>query len=125
MQRIKSEDCSTRVKLEQTASSNSITLDSKQQNILDLCLTGKNVFFTGLTGTGKTFLLRHIAKTMRARFGPKRVVVVCPTGIAAIIAGGITLHSRTNFFCLCLRASNSNPIPAAHNGPMQANCFYI
>jgi hypothetical protein len=82
-----------RVKLKPGTNPNS--LDAKQQHILDLCLTGRNVFFTGLAVTGKTFLLRHIAKTMRVKFGPKRVAVVSPTGIAAIIAGGITLHSLT------------------------------
>jgi ATP-dependent DNA helicase PIF1 len=69
------------------------TLDPHQQHVLDLCLTGRNVFLSGLAGTGKTFLLRHIADTMRAVFGSKRVAVCSPTGISAIILGGQTLHS--------------------------------
>jgi ATP-dependent DNA helicase PIF1 len=69
------------------------TLDDYQKRVLDLCLTGRNVFLSGLAGTGKTFLLRHIADTLRAVFGSKRVAVCSPTGISAIILGGQTLHS--------------------------------
>ena len=68
-------------------------LDPTQQHILDLCLTGRNVFLSGLAGTGKTFLLRHIADTLRAKFGDKRVAVCSPTGISAILLGGQTIHS--------------------------------
>jgi ATP-dependent DNA helicase PIF1 len=79
-----------RVKVEMTQGD---SLDPMQQKILDLCLQGKNVFFSGLAGTGKTFLLRHIADKLRMKFGAKRVAVVSPTGISAIIAGGQTIHS--------------------------------
>jgi ATP-dependent DNA helicase PIF1 len=70
-----------------------MVLDVQQQHILDLCLTGQNVFLSGLAGTGKTFLLRHIADTLRAKHGAKRVAVCSPTGISAIIVGGQTIHS--------------------------------
>ena len=51
--------------------------------------TNKSVFLTGKAGTGKTtFLKSVIAKTH------KRTVVVAPTGIAAINAGGTTIHSQ-------------------------------
>ena len=78
-----------RVKLE----SHAVVLDPKQQHILDLCLTGKNVYLSGLAGTGKTYLLRHIADRLRIKFGAKRVAVVSPTGISSIIVGGQTIHS--------------------------------
>ena len=68
-------------------------LDPKQQQILDLCLTGKNVFFSGIGGTGKTFLLQQIAEGMRCKHGASRVAVVAPTGVAAVICQGQTLHS--------------------------------
>ena len=70
-----------------------MALDPTQERILDLCLTGRNVFLSGLAGTGKTFLLRHIAATLRAKFGDKRVAVCSPTGISAILLGGQTIHS--------------------------------
>lgn len=50
--------------------------------------TGKNVFLTGKAGTGKTTFLRHIIKHTY-----KNAVIVAPTGIAAINAGGVTIHS--------------------------------
>ncbi len=50
--------------------------------------TGVNLFLTGKAGTGKTTFL----KTLRRRTG-KRLVVLAPTGIAAINAGGMTIHS--------------------------------
>ena len=50
--------------------------------------TGANVFLTGKAGTGKTTFLREL----RDR-SPKRMVVLAPTGIAAINAGGSTIHS--------------------------------
>ncbi len=70
-----------------------LALETTQQRILDLCLTGRNVFLSGLAGTGKTFLLRHIADTMRAKYGDSRVAVCSPTGISAILLGGQTIHS--------------------------------
>lgn len=50
--------------------------------------TGRSVFLTGKAGTGKTTFLRDVVEN-----SSKRVVVVAPTGIAAINAGGVTIHS--------------------------------
>jgi hypothetical protein len=50
--------------------------------------TNQSVFLTGQAGTGKTTLLREIIKTTH-----KNTVVVAPTGIAALNAGGVTIHS--------------------------------
>ena len=50
--------------------------------------TGMSLFLTGKAGTGKTTFLRHIAEHC-----PKRLVVVAPTGVAAVNAGGVTIHS--------------------------------
>lgn len=50
--------------------------------------TGTSVFLTGKAGTGKTTFLRHICQTTN-----KRCVVVAPTGVAAINANGVTIHS--------------------------------
>lgn len=50
--------------------------------------TGTNVFLTGKAGTGKTTFLRNL-KIM----SPKRMIVIAPTGVAAINAGGVTIHS--------------------------------
>lgn len=50
--------------------------------------TGTHLFLTGKAGTGKTTFLRKLK-----RESPKRMVVIAPTGIAAINAGGVTIHS--------------------------------
>ncbi len=50
--------------------------------------TGRNVFLTGKAGTGKTTFLKKLRKTC-----PKRMIVTSPTGVAAVNAGGVTLHS--------------------------------
>jgi DNA-binding CsgD family transcriptional regulator len=53
-----------------------------------VCLTDRSVFLTGKAGTGKTTFLH----TLKAQ-APKRMIVTAPTGVAAINAGGVTLHS--------------------------------
>lgn len=50
--------------------------------------TGKHVFLTGKAGTGKTTFLKQIVENTH-----KNCIVAAPTGIAAINAGGVTLHS--------------------------------
>ena len=47
-----------------------------------------SLFLTGKAGTGKSTFLRYIAKNTK-----KKTVILAPTGIAAINAGGVTLHS--------------------------------
>lgn len=67
-------------------------LDPAQQRILDLCRQRHNVFFSGMGGTGKSFLLRRIVKTLQCELH-LNLAVTAPTGVAAIICGGQTLHS--------------------------------
>jgi hypothetical protein len=50
--------------------------------------TDSHIFLTGKAGTGKTTFLQAIQEKT-----PKRMVVTAPTGVAAINAGGVTLHS--------------------------------
>jgi len=50
--------------------------------------TNRNVFLTGKAGTGKTTFLHQLKTTLH-----KRMAVVAPTGVAAINAGGVTIHS--------------------------------
>ena len=50
--------------------------------------TGCNIFLTGKAGTGKTTFLRNLHKNTA-----KRMIVTAPTGVAALNAGGVTLHS--------------------------------
>jgi len=50
--------------------------------------TSENIFLTGKAGTGKTTFLKYLKDNCT-----KNVVVAAPTGVAAINAGGVTLHS--------------------------------
>lgn len=50
--------------------------------------TNVSIFLTGKAGTGKTTFLHHIVDNCH-----KRNVVVAPTGVAAVNAGGVTIHS--------------------------------
>ena len=51
-------------------------------------LTNKHIFLTGKAGTGKTTFLRRVRREV-----PKRMAVAAPTGVAAINAEGVTIHS--------------------------------
>lgn len=50
--------------------------------------TGIHLFLTGKAGTGKTTFLKKLKEV-----SPKRMIIVAPTGVAAINAGGVTIHS--------------------------------
>lgn len=50
--------------------------------------TSRNIFLTGRAGTGKTTFLRYLKENC-----PKQMAIVAPTGVAAINAGGVTIHS--------------------------------
>ena len=50
--------------------------------------TGRSIYLTGKAGTGKTTFLRRLRSITR-----KQTAVVAPTGVAAINAGGVTMHS--------------------------------
>lgn len=62
--------------------------DEFQHALQIIQFTRRSLFLTGKAGTGKSTFLRHIAATTK-----KKNVILAPTGIAAINAGGSTLHS--------------------------------
>lgn len=65
------------------------TDNAEFQNALKLIqYTRQSVFLTGKAGTGKSTFLKHVCQITKKKF-----VVLAPTGIAAINAGGSTLHS--------------------------------
>lgn len=59
-----------------------------QQALQIIQYTRRSLFLTGKAGTGKSTFLRHICANTK-----KKHVILAPTGIAAINAGGSTLHS--------------------------------
>ena len=68
----------------------SLDLDNKEwQDALQIInYTRRSLFLTGKAGTGKSTFLRYVADHTK-----KKHVILAPTGIAAINAGGSTLHS--------------------------------
>jgi ATP-dependent DNA helicase PIF1 len=74
------------------AHSEGLVLTDEFRHALGLLAGGRHVFLTGKAGTGKSTLIRHfMAKTDRA------VVVVAPTGIAALNVDGYTIHRLFGF----------------------------
>jgi len=67
------------------------SLTTEQDRVLELVARGKNVFFTGSAGTGKSFLLQHLLKH-GCGHATGRVFATATTGIAAYNIGGMTLH---------------------------------
>ena len=76
----------------------------EQQAVIDLILTGRNVFYTGAAGTGKSTVLR--AAVQRLRHLGRQVEVVAPTGRAALAVNGITTWSYAGW------------TPSAHARPL-------
>ena len=81
--------------------------------------TRQSVFLTGKAGTGKSTFLRYVCEHTK-----KKYVVLAPTGIAAINAGGSTMHSffklpfypllpdDPNLYSFRLRETLKNTFPA-------------
>jgi len=63
--------------------------------------TRKHCFVTGKAGTGKTTLLKRLVERTQ-----KNVVVVAPTGVAAVNAGGVTIHSMFGLPLTCFVPSD-------------------
>ncbi len=65
-----------------------MSLPQDKQIAYDNIIAGKNVFVTGVAGTGKSYLLDHIRKNSE-----KKISVTATTGIAAVNVKGQTIHS--------------------------------
>jgi type II secretory pathway predicted ATPase ExeA len=89
-----------------------VELDLAEQFVLH---TRKHCFVTGRAGTGKTTLLKGLVERT-----DKNVVVVAPTGVAAVNAGGTTIHSMFGLPLTCFvprragRACPQQTRPGAH-----------
>ena len=77
-----------------------VSLNGEQEAALKLMMSGVNVFLTGEAGTGKSTLVREFIRKC-----DRECIVLAPTGIAALNAGGTTIHSQ-----LMLRPGLLNPL---------------
>lgn len=69
-----------------------ITLTNEMQEAMDIIQnSNQSLYITGKAGTGKTTFLKYIVNNIKKRF-----IITASTGIAAVNAGGVTLHSLLN-----------------------------
>ena len=69
-----------------------ITLTDEMKEAVNIIQnSNQSLYITGKAGTGKTTFLRHIVSNINKRF-----IITASTGIAAVNAGGVTLHSLLN-----------------------------
>ena len=74
-------------------SNKNIEINNQFKKALDILEnTNKSVFITGKAGTGKSTLLEYFRSITK-----KKVVVLAPTGVAALNVKGQTIHSFFNF----------------------------
>jgi ATP-dependent DNA helicase PIF1 len=68
-------------------------MDETQQLVVEKALDGKNLFVTGMAGTGKSFLIKEIKKQLEVK--GKKVAVTSLTGMSALLIGdkAKTIHS--------------------------------
>lgn len=76
--------------------------------------TSRHIFLTGKAGTGKTTFLQNLSKATH-----KKHIIVAPTGIAALNAGGVTIHSQFLF-----PLGSYNPDENAEYDPNVKSRFY-
>ena len=73
------------------AASSAVPLGEDQAAVLAAVQSGRNVFMTGVAGTGKSFTIEKVVEWLKS--SGKCVAVTAPTGVAALNINGETLHS--------------------------------
>ncbi|WP_281680010.1 AAA family ATPase [Synergistes jonesii] len=97
----------------QTEDEPRITLDESQQYALQLALSGaERILILGAAGTGKSTVIKAIQKALRQR--RKKVILMAPTGVAAINIGGATIHSQLEIGTAVAPARSLRYSPALH-----------
>ena len=95
-----------------------------QQQILTSCLEGRNVFYTGGAGTGKSTLLTTIIEQLTTIHGTKSIFVTATTGLAACAVGGITVHQFAGISSMLTETSSALEMKAQHDRVV-AQVIYI
>lgn len=71
------------------------SLNDQQRCFVTEAMTGKNIFLSGVAGTGKTYVLMTAVELLKA--SGRNVLVTAPTGIAASLIDGITIHKALGY----------------------------
>ncbi|KAF7564686.1 ATP-dependent DNA helicase PIF1 [Pyrenophora tritici-repentis] len=67
------------------------TLSTEQQHVVDLVMRGRNVFYTGSAGCGKSTILKAVVRKLKEQ--GKHVQIIAPTNLAALNVNGQTIWS--------------------------------
>ncbi len=94
-------------------------LNLEQQQALALLESGKNVFLTGKAGSGKSFVVREFIRRNRC---DKNIVVVAPTGLAALQLNGSTIH---HFFEIPIRFGSLKELAESPLSSGRAACLRL
>ena len=70
-----------------------ISLSRSQKEVVDAISSGKNLFFSGAAGSGKSYILNLIKDLAKSLKVSDRVAFTATTGVAACNIGGVTIHS--------------------------------
>lgn len=108
----------TQWKSAKVVSNNFTGLTNGQQKVFDLVKSGRNVYLTGLGGTGKSYVLNKIIE-WAGKTG-KNVIVCAPTGIAALNIGGSTIHRALDISPN--KTLQMDPYPAIKDGSPIPEC---
>lgn len=102
-------------------------LTDVQKQVLDACQRGKNVFYTGGAGTGKSTLLTRLIESLVAQHGHKKVFVAATTGLAACAVGGTTVHQFAGISSMLDESGNAATVKAQHDRVVNqvGNIFFL
>ena len=78
------------LEFENTMETKNVTFNKNQKLALEAMIDGKNIFLTGPSGTGKSFLINYFKDLVKKH---KNIAITSTTGISALLIGGTTLHS--------------------------------
>lgn len=85
------EEVKARIARDQKDAEKKKEMSPKQEEVVQAVIEGKNVFFTGPAGSGKSFLIHNLTKYCLPQ--PPLTAICAATGLAAVNIGGATLHS--------------------------------
>lgn len=100
-------------------------LTSVQHQVVSACLAGRNVFYTGGAGTGKSTLLTVLIEKLAQVHGRQAVFVAATTGLAACAIGGTTVHQFAGISARLEDHGTSAELKAQHDRIVAQVSFII